>query len=99
MKTDSVIITPIVGYRTGDRQSHETLQWLASIGPTRNISHAGNGRQFRLARSRNVKVEGKCEETNEAFENQGCFWHGCLCMLNRHKPIGKTKETLENTYE
>ena len=20
----------------------------------------------------------------------GCFWHGCLCMRNRHKPIGKT---------
>jgi hypothetical protein len=27
------------------------------------------------------------------------FWHGCLCMPNRHKHIGNTDETLENRYE
>jgi len=64
-----------------------------------NIPHAGNGREVPLARVPNVKVGGYCEETNEVFEYIGCFWHGCLCMPNRHKPIGKTEETLENSYE
>jgi G:T-mismatch repair DNA endonuclease (very short patch repair protein) len=25
-----------------------------------------------------------------------CFWHGCQCMPNRHKPIGNTEETSES---
>lgn len=24
---------------------------------------------------------------NKIFERLGCFWHGCPCMSNRHKPI------------
>ena len=28
-----------------------------------------------------------------------CFRHGCLSIPNRHKPIGKTEETLENRRE
>jgi len=46
-----------------------------------------------------VKVDGYREETNEVFEYICCFWHGCFCMPNRHKPIGKTERTLENIYE
>jgi len=33
------------------------------------------------------------------FEYLGCFWHGCPCMPNRHKPIGTTEETLLTRYE
>ena len=76
----------------GDRQTVEALQWMAYIGRTCNISQAGNGIEVRLARI-NVKVDGFCEEANEVFEYLGCFWHGCLCMPNRHKRIGKTEET------
>ena len=47
----------------------------------------------------NVKVDGFCEKTNEIFEYLGCFWHGRLCMHNRHKPFGKTEENLDNLYE
>ena len=47
----------------------------------------------------NVKANGNCAETNEIFQYFGCLWHGCLCMPNRHKPIGKTEETLQNKYE
>jgi len=83
----------------GDRRSVEALQWLAYIGRTRNFSHDGNKRKVRLAGVPNVKVDGYCEETNEVFEYLGCFWHGCLCMPNRHKSIGKTEESLENRYE
>ena len=47
----------------------------------------------------NVKVDGYCKETNEVFEYLGCFWHGCTCMPNRHKPIGNTDEILLILYE
>lgn len=47
----------------------------------------------------NVKVDRYCRDTNEVFESLGCFWHGCLCMPNRHKPIGNSDETLQNRYE
>ena len=91
---------PERGLPYGDRQSVEVLQWPAYIGGTRNnITNAGNGREVRLAGVPNVKVDGYCEETNEVFDYIGCFWHGCLCMPIRHKPIGKTEETLENSYE
>jgi len=83
-----------------DRQTFEALQWLAYIYRKRNnITHEGNGREVRLAGVPNVKVDEYCEETNEVFAYLGCFWHGCLCMPNRHKPISKTKETLENGFE
>ena len=84
----------------GDRQSVEALQWLAYIGRTRNnVTHAGNGQEIHLSGVQNVKVEGYCAEKKEVFEYLGCFWHGCQCMPNRHKPIGKTDETLLNRYE
>ena len=61
----------------GDRQSIEGLQWLAYMGPTRKIIHAGNGREVHLVGVPNVKVDGYSRETNEVFEYVG-FWHGCL---------------------
>ena len=46
-------------YRMGDRQSVEALERLAYIGRTRNnVNHVGNGRDVRLARVSNVKVDG-----------------------------------------
>jgi G:T-mismatch repair DNA endonuclease (very short patch repair protein) len=83
----------------GDKQSIEGLKWLAYIGRDKNIIHAGNGKKVHLAGVSNVKVDGYCEDTNEVFEYLGCFWHGCLCMPNRHSPIGSTNETLQNRYE
>jgi len=74
LKPDSVSIIPRGGYRMGDRQFVEALQWLAYICRTRNnITHAGNGREVRLAGVPNVKVDGYCEETNEVFEYLGFF--------------------------
>ena len=97
---DSVGIIPRGGYGMGDRQSVEALQWLAYIGWTRNnVTHAENGREVHLPRVPNVKVDGYCEDTKEVFEYLGCFWHGCTCMPNRHKPFGKTEETLLSRYE
>jgi len=100
LKMHSVGIIPGAGYCMGDRQSVEAVQWLVYIGRTRNnVVHAGNGREVHLALVPNVEVDGYCAQTNEVFEYLGCFWHGCFCMPNRHKPIGKTEEALQSRYE
>jgi len=52
-----------------------------------------------LAGAPNEKVDEYCEDTNEVIEYLCCFRHGCLCMPNRHKPIGNTDETLQNKHE
>ena len=84
-------------YRMGEGQSVEALQWLEYIGQTRrDVIHVGNGRVPLVP---NVKVEVQCAKTKEIFKYLGCFWHGCPCMLNRHKPIGNTQETLLSRYE
>ena len=64
MKSDTVYIIPRAGYRMGDRQSIEGLQWLAYIGRTRNIIHAGNGREVHLTGVPNAKVDVYCQDTN-----------------------------------
>jgi len=99
LKPDSVGINPRGGYRMGDRQSVEALQWLAYIGRTLNITHAGNGTEFRLAGVPNVKVDGYCVVRNEVFEYLWCFWHVCLCMPNRLNLISNTEETMENRHD
>ena len=87
LKSDSVGIIPRGGYRMGDRKSVEALQWLAYIGRTRNnVTHAGNGKEVHLARVPNVKFDVYSQEKNEVFEYLGCFWQGCPCMPNPHKP-------------
>ena len=98
-KPESVGIIPRAGYRMGDRQSVEALQWLTYIGWTRNnVTHAGNRREVHLPVVPNVKVDRYCAETYEVFEYMGCFWHGCR-MPNRHKPCGNTEENLLSRYE
>ena len=84
----------------GDRQTVEALQWLACIGQTRDdIINAVNGREVHLPWVPNVKVHGYSPKTKEIFEYLGCFWVGCPCMSNRHKPIGTTEGTLLTRYE
>jgi hypothetical protein len=100
LKPDTVSIMPRAGHQMGDRQSLEALLCLAYIRRTRsNVTHAGNWREVHLSRVTGLKVDGYCSETNEVFEYLGCFWHGCPCMPNRHKSIGKTEETLLSRYE
>jgi hypothetical protein len=68
-KPDSVVIIPRGGTRMLYRQVVESLQWLAYISQKRNnVVPAGNGSEIKLARVRNVKVDGYCSETNEVFE-------------------------------
>jgi hypothetical protein len=38
---------------------------------------------------RSVKVDGYCSETNEVFEFQGCYYHGCpkCYKIDRNDPL------------
>jgi len=56
LKPDAVGIIPRAGYRMGDRQSIEGLQWLACMGRALKIIHAGNGREMHLPGVPNIKV-------------------------------------------
>ena len=56
LKPDAVGIIPRAGYRMGDRQSIEGLQWLAYMGRTRKIIHTANGREMHLPGVPNIKV-------------------------------------------
>jgi len=68
LKPDSVVIIPRWGYRMGNRKSVQALQWLAYTGRTRNnVSHAGNGREVRLAGVPNGKRRMKSFSTYVAF--------------------------------
>ena len=31
-----------------------------------------------------MKVDGYCHETNTAFEFDGCYYHGCMCVKRSH---------------
>jgi hypothetical protein len=69
LKPHTVGIIRRAGYRMGDRQSVEALQWLSYIGRTRNnVTHAGNGKEVHLPGVPNVKVDGYCAVTGEVFE-------------------------------
>jgi hypothetical protein len=74
LKPDTVGRIPRGGYRLGDRQSAEPLQWT---GRTRDdITHAGNGREVHLAGLPNLKVDGFSAKTNEVFSIWGVFGTG-----------------------
>jgi len=70
LKPDTVGIILKEGYRMGDRQSVEALQWLAYIGrTTNNITHPGNGIEVpNVPGVPNVKFYGYCLVTSEVFE-------------------------------
>ena len=57
------------------KQSHEALQWLSYTAEKEDIriQHVRNGGEKRIGR---YSLDGYCQETNTAYEYQGCYWHG-----------------------
>ena len=57
------------------KQSHEALQWLSYTAEKEEIriQHARNGGEKRVGK---YYLDGYCQETNTAYEYQGCYWHG-----------------------
>ena len=57
------------------KQSHEAHQWLSYTAEKEDIriQHVRNGGEKRVG---NYSLDGYCQETNTAYEYQGCYWHG-----------------------
>ena len=57
------------------KQSNVAVTWLSYISEKEDlyIQHVRNGGEKRVAP---YSLDGYCEETNTAYEFQGCFWHG-----------------------
>ncbi|KAG5889668.1 hypothetical protein JTB14_007808 [Gonioctena quinquepunctata] len=64
-----------------------------------DIQHAAKGQEARIA---GVKVDGYCEDTNQVFEFEGCYYHGCPhCFAHqRDTPLKEEpSETMNLRYE
>ena len=57
------------------KQSNVAVKWLSYISEKEDlyIQHVRNGGEKRFEA---YSLDGYCEETNTAYEYQGCFWHG-----------------------
>ena len=57
------------------KQSNVAVTWLSYISEKEDlyIQHVRNGGEKRVEC---YSLDGYCEETNTAYEFQGCFWHG-----------------------
>ena len=57
------------------KQSNMAVTWLSYISEKEDlyIKHVRNGGEKRVG---HYSLDGYCEETNTAYEFQGCFWHG-----------------------
>ena len=57
------------------KQSNVAVTWLSYISEKEDlyIQHVRNGGEKRVG---HYLLDGYCEETNTAYEFQGCFWHG-----------------------
>ena len=62
------------------KQSNMAVKWLSYVMEKEDIhiQHVRNGGEKRVGR---YSLDGYCEETNTAYEFQGCFWHGKWCNV------------------
>ncbi|XP_060572998.1 uncharacterized protein LOC132730933 [Ruditapes philippinarum] len=91
---------PPTGYN--DQYSEASIQWLEYMACTKNvkIQHALNKGEKSLPGTR-YKLDGYCEETNTAYEFNGCVFHACLVCFpdNREEtrhPL--TKQSFNELY-
>ncbi|KAG5866291.1 hypothetical protein JTB14_023254 [Gonioctena quinquepunctata] len=101
LKPNTIGIIPKRGYRWRDNQSKIAIQWMVWEEHQRriDIQHAAKDQEVRIAK---VKVDGYCEGTNQVFEFEGCYYHGCPhCFAHqRDSPLKEEpSETLNLRYE
>ncbi|KAG5889399.1 hypothetical protein JTB14_018273 [Gonioctena quinquepunctata] len=101
LKPNTIGIIPKRGYRWRDNQSKIAIQWMVWEEHQRciDIQHAAKGQEARIA---GVKVDGYCEGTNQVFEFEGCYYHGCPhCFAHqRDTPLKEEpSETMNLRYE
>jgi G:T-mismatch repair DNA endonuclease (very short patch repair protein) len=101
LKPNTIGIIPKNGYRWRDQQSKIAIEWLLWEEKQRgiNILHAAKEQEATL---HGVKVDGYCSETNQIFEFQGCYYHGCpnCYKFGRNDPLfDDPSQTLDFRYE
>jgi len=83
----------------GRQFSKAELEWLELCKISRPhlqtiLSDGGQGRVGKL------KVDGKDEEMKEAYEYNGCFWHGCpICFQERDTLNPKSNKSYDTLYQ
>ena len=89
LEKDTIAIFSLA-HRLKQKQSHEALQWLSYTAEKEDIriQHVRNGGEKRIGR---YSLDGYCQETNTAYEYQGCYWHGKR-LWNVNKYGGKKYE-------
>ena len=84
--------------KSNSRVALEWLEWEAYNRDIR-IRHNGNNTEKRLGPQR-LPVDGFCQETNQVFEFQGCYWHGHFCHLTNGRSFNeRRKKSMEDLYK
>ena len=80
LEENTIAIIPIPSYRPNNKQYILALKWLTYTAEKNEIyiQHARNAGEKRVG---NYLLDGYHEETNTAYEINGCFGHGKLLTL------------------
>jgi G:T-mismatch repair DNA endonuclease (very short patch repair protein) len=88
LQPNTIGIIPKNGYRLSENQSKIAIKWLIWEENLRqiNILHSAKQREVMIC---GLRVDGYCNETNQVFEFNGCYYHGCpTCFkYNRNAPL------------
>ena len=92
LKPETVDLIPTGGYSCNQNYRKKALMRILHMEQTYGctITHARNGREFRLPELPRYSVDGYCAKNKTVHEFLGCFYHGCKC-----KPLCDQK-TLED---
>ena len=100
LKPHTIGLIPVGGYSCNQNYSKKALIWLLHMDQEDEckISHARNGREYRLPELLFYSVDGYCHETRTVYQFLGCYFHGHTCRPFRDlsTPSG---DTLSERYE
>ncbi len=82
---------------TSHKYSRRAMEWLEWVMHSEGVQirHEFNGKEKRLGR-RQLPVDGWCQETQTAYQFQGCWWHGHDCHLNRKEYNDIRKKSMKD---
>ncbi|XP_028411614.1 uncharacterized protein LOC114534373 [Dendronephthya gigantea] len=98
LKENTIAIIPPHGYRPKDKQSILALKWLTYTAEKNDIyiQHSRNAGERRVG---TYLLDGYHEETNTAYEINGCFWHGCLKCYARDTVNSVSGKTMHDLHQ
>ncbi|XP_028393192.1 uncharacterized protein LOC114517603 [Dendronephthya gigantea] len=98
LREDTIAIIPPNGYRPRDKHSILALKWLSYTAEQENIviQHARNAGEKRIG---TYRLDGFDEDSNTAYEVQGCFWHGCTKCYSRETVNSVNGRTMHELHQ